>query len=183
MMYIKVLNVYLKSDAAQGTHVNLKRNIYNQKAASSKQEQQSRRRRLQWRHNNSSINIGVVTIGTIDIPPLYSVILDALVSTLKRRGFVIFSLFLLVIGSISFRTQAADRFPALVESKKGSFLSNRTILDSTKNRGTGDSPTRCFWTQLLWFSCLDPSVVFYLLFLHILWEEKSVGQLPELVAF
>ena len=143
--------------------------IYDQTAASSKQEQQSRKRRLQWWHNNRISNIGVGSIGTIGTPPLYSVIPDDLVSTSKRRSFTTFSPFLLILGSMSFRTHASGRFPALVASEKSSFPLKRTPLDSTKNRGMGDSPTRCFWKQLTRVSCLDPAVGFYPLLLQILW--------------
>ena len=122
MMYIKVLPVYPKSAAALRTHVNLKMTIYDTAAASRKQEQQARIRRLQMRHKNTSSNRGVGNIGNIDAPQLYSVIPDALVSTPKCHSFATFSLFLLILGSISFITHAADGFPALVAFEKLSFL-------------------------------------------------------------
>ena len=102
-------------------------------------------------------------------------ILDALVSTPKRRSLATFSPFLLILGSMSFRTHAANLFTPLVAPEKRYFLSNWTLLDSTKNWGRRD-----FWTQLLRVSCLDPAVEFYPLFMHFLWEEHQLGRFPEL---
>ena len=137
--------------------------------ANSKQEQQASRIRLQRHHNNRNINRGVGSIVTIDTPPLYSVIPDALVTTSKGHSFATFSPFLLVIGSMAFRTYSVDRFPSLVESANPSLVSNRTILYSTENRGTGDSPTCCFWAQLRWVSCISLAVGYYQLLLCIIW--------------
>ena len=127
IIYIKVLHVYLKAIAAYRTRVNLKRAIYGQTGASIKQEHQASRRKLKRRHNNSIINRGVGRIGNIGTPPLYSVILNALVSISKRRSFETFSPFLLVLGSTSFIKHAVDRLYALVALEKRSFLSNWTL--------------------------------------------------------
>ena len=86
---------------------------------------------MQRRHNNSISNRGVGSIGTIDTPPLYLVIPYTLVITSKRRSFATFGPFLLVIGSVSFRTHASDQFPELVASENRSFLLNQNILDLT----------------------------------------------------
>ena len=99
---------------------------------------------------------------------------DALLITSKHRSFSTFSIFLLVFGSMTFITHAVYRFLALVAPAKLSFLSDRTLLDSTKNHGTGDSPTNCFWTQLLRVSCLDPVLGFYPLLLNIMWVNNQL---------
>ena len=58
--------------------------ICNQTVENRKQKQQASIRRPQRRHNNSISNRGVYSISTIDTPAIYSVIIDAMVSTSKR---------------------------------------------------------------------------------------------------
>ena len=57
---------------------------------------------------------------------------------------------------------------------KCSFPSNWTIWGSIENRGTGDSPTCCFCKQLIRVSFLGPSVLYYPLLIHILWQEHQL---------
>ena len=79
-----------------------------------------------------------------------------------------------VVAAHSLERSSVGWLLALMALANRSFLLKRTLLDSTKNRGTGDSPTRCFWTQLFWISCIDPEVGFYPLSMLILLEEHQL---------